>query len=506
MRGLKWETRPRTGRNRARKETLMSAMVPKKWDMESDVVVMGYGAAGAVAAITAHDNGASVLVLEKMPSGGGNSRVSGGNILVPQAMEFLEYLDTLSYGTVEREIIETFVTNAMKNGDWIREMGGDYTILTAPGRMGGPGFPEVPHSQHMVKINVKGDASEGPASARLWNFLSGNVERREIQVLTSTPAKELIKDQRGRIVGITAQRGRRTLAIKAKRAVIMTCGGFQADEALKWDYLPVKPIRFLGNPGNSGDGIRMVQKIGAALWHMTGLACSIGFQAPGYEAGFGIRFRDPGYIYVDKYGKRYIDEPGIEGHEFWRAATLLDTEHVEFPRLPVHAIFDDKTRQGGPLYAGTGGFNRDLYKWSADNSGEIAKGWIVQASSIGELADRISVDRSNLEATIAKYNEYCAEGQDPEFGRRRANLRAIDVAPYYSIDLWPSLLNTQGGPRRDKEARVLDPDGNPIPRLYSAGEFGSIWGFMYQGAGNLGECFVFGQIAGRNAAAQKPWK
>jgi len=158
-----------------------------------------------------------------------------------------------------------------------------------------------------------------------------------------------------------------------------------------------------------------------------------------------------------------------------------------------------------PLYTGATGFNRDLYKWSEDNSAEIARGWIAQARTIAELADRISVDRPNLEETIAKYNEYCRAGQDPEFGRARENLTAIEGPPYYAIELWPSLLNTQGGPRRDKEARVVDPDGKPIPRLYAAGELGSIWGFLYQGANNIGECIVFGQIAGRNAAAEEPW-
>jgi len=488
----------------------MSATAPEKWDMEGDVVVMGYGAAGAVTAITAHDNGANVLILEKMPAGGGNSRVCGGNIIVPQGMEFLEYLDTLTFGVTEREILETFVENAMKNGDWISEMGGEFTVFTPlrvayPSTGAGPSFPEVPGSRYMVKYNVKGTEAEGPPAERLWSLLSRNVERREIQVMTSTPAKELIKDQRGQIVGVMVEREGRTLSIKAKRGVVMTCGGFENDNALKWDNLPARPLQFLGNPGNTGDGIRMVQKAGAALWHMTGLACSLGFKAPGYEAAFTIRFFGPGFIYVDKHGRRYIDETGIEAHEFWRTASFFDTHRVEYPRVPFYAIFDERTRRVAPLYNGVSGFNRDLYKWSEDNSAEIARGWIAQARTIAELADQISVDRSNLEDTIAKYNEYCSAGQDPEFGRARENLTVIEGPPYYAIELWPSLLNTQGGPRRDKEARVLDPDGEPIPRLYAAGELGSIWGFLYQGANNIGECIVFGQIAGRNAAAEEPW-
>ena len=117
----------------------------------------------------------------------------------------------------------------------------------------------------------------------------------------------------------------------------------------------------------------------------------------------------------------------------------------------------------------------------------------------------ISVDKSNLENTITKYNDGCKTGIDAEFGRVKENLKAIKGPPYYAIKLYPALMNTQGGPRRDKEARVLDPYGKPIPRLYEAGELGSIWSFVYQGANSLGECIAFGRIAGKNAAGENPW-
>ena len=185
--------------------------MPERFDIESDVVVVGYGAAGAVAAITAHDNGAGVLLLEKMPAGGGNSRVCGGNIIVPQSIEFAKYLKTLSHGTTEPEIIEKFVEDAMKNGDWIRGMGGDFTVF-APLRVAYPStgakasFPQVPGSEQMVKYNVKGTEAEGPPGQRLFNLLSRNVELRGIKIMTDTPAKELIPNQRGDIVGVIAER------------------------------------------------------------------------------------------------------------------------------------------------------------------------------------------------------------------------------------------------------------------------------------------------------------
>ena len=107
----------------------MRSGAPEKWDMEYDVVVVGWGMAGTASAVTANDNGASVLILEKMPEGGGNTRVSGGNIIIPKGKEFVDYLDTLSFKTAEREIIEVFVEYALKSGEWIKKMGGDVQVF-----------------------------------------------------------------------------------------------------------------------------------------------------------------------------------------------------------------------------------------------------------------------------------------------------------------------------------------------------------------------------------------
>jgi succinate dehydrogenase/fumarate reductase flavoprotein subunit len=456
----------------------MKISVPEKWDLEYDVVVIGWGSAGTAAAVTAHDQGAKVLILEKMANGGGNSSICGGNIIIPKGKEFVEYLNTLSFKTTEREILEIFVEEALKNGDWIRQMGADVQVfrpleVAYPTMIAGAGFPHVRGAENAVKYNIKGTPEEGKPSQRLWKFLSGLVAKRGIQVLTATPARELVPNPRGEIVGVIAQREGKNISIKARRGVILTCGGYENDPRMKWDYLPVKPAMFLGTPGNTGDGIRMAQKIGAD-------------------------------IFVDKYARRFVNEAGIEIHEYYQELSYFDTEKMEFPRVPLWAVFDEQTRRRGPLSRGTAGYNRDLYSWSLDNSAEIAKGWILQGKTAAELASRISADPKALEETIARFNRHVKAGKDEDFGRPREDLRALEP-PFYAIQLWPALINTQGGPRRDKESRVLDPDGKPLPRLYAAGELGSIWGYLYQGACNIGEALVFGRIAGKNAAAEKPW-
>lgn len=306
------------------------------------------------------------------------------------------------------------------------------------------------------------------------------------------------------MIGVIADREGKEILIKAKKAVILACGGFECNQAMKEVYLPIAPTYYIGNPGNTGDGIIMAQKVGAALWHMYNFEGYLNFKSPEYEAAFVIKIYGPKFIYVDKDGRRFSNETGWEAHEGWKAFMVYRPDRLCYPQLPVYAIFDDVTRRRGPLSFGIG-VNLDSYKWSRDNSKEVAKGWISQGKTIRELARRISVNESILEETVTKYNEYCKAGKDTDFDRAKESLSPIETAPYYALEVWPGIINTQGGPRRDKEARVLNTEGKPIPRLYSAGELGSMWGFLYA-AGNLTEALVFGRIAGRNAAAEKPWE
>jgi predicted oxidoreductase len=146
----------------------------------------------------------------------------------------------------------------------------------------------------------------------------------------------------------------------------------------------------------------------------------------------------------------------------------------------------------------------ERYDWSADNGAELAKGWIKQAETITALAQTIGLSPAVLEETVTRWNAHCRAGADADFGRTKM-LSPIQEAPFYAVELSPSMLNTQGGPKRNARAQIVRPDGSPIPRLYSAGELGSIYSYLYQGTGNIGECLSFGHIAGRNAAAEQPW-
>ena len=172
-------------------------------------------------------------------------------------------------------------------------------------------------------------------------------------------------------------------------------------------------------------------------------------------------------------------------------------------------IFDHMLFSSGPLYDKhpSHGWTQiiERYEWSEDNSVELAKGWIKTADSIASLAGVLGLAPEALADTVSRWNGYCEAKHDPDFGRTLM-MEPVTDGPFYAVELSPSMLNTQGGPRRNEKGQIVRPDGTPIARLYSAGELGSIYSYLYQGTGNIGECLAFGRVSGRNAAAETAWE
>ena len=138
---------------------------------------------------------------------------------------------------------------------------------------------------------------------------------------------------------------------------------------------------------------------------------------------------------------------------------------------------------------------------------ELKKGWIVSGKTIVELAGKIGVPAPILEDTVQRWNKYCEESKDAEFSRNPLDLVPLDSPPFYAIEQFPGGLNTQGGPKRNMKAQVVNPFGIPIPGLYAAGECGSVYGMLYPvSGGNLAECIAFGRIAADNAVMERTKK
>ena len=328
------------------------------------------------------------------------------------------------------------------------------------------------------------------------------------------PARELFQhDVSKEILGVRAQRRDEAVWVKARRGVVLTCGGFENNQEMIRNYLPGIPYCYTsGSPYNEGDGITMAMSVGADLWHMNNYAGpSMALKVPEVRTTFSLQplhFSKQipgGMIVVGPDARRFTDEK-------------YKTRHGKIPvngrwlplstPCPMFLIFDHTLFSAGPLYDKhpSHGWTQiiERYEWSEDNRAELAKGWIKTADSIAGLASMLGLDPAKLQDTVAQWNRYCEVGRDPDFGRTLMT-EPIAGGPFYAVELSPSMLNTQGGPRRNQKGEIVRPDGTPIPRLYSAGELGSIYSYLCQGTGNIGECLAFGRVSGRNAAAEVPW-
>lgn len=480
----------------------------QQWDRECDVLIIGFGGAGASAAIEAHDRGADVLVVEKSAAGGGNTRVSGGSMRAYRGRDAaIDYIDAVCEGTTPRDVIAAFVDECDRTEAWMTGLGATVVASTSskaagfPRLFSGSPFADLPGADSVAaRTAVDGPPGVG-AGKRLWAVLERNVKQRGIEVLTETPARELLTDADGGVAGALIEHRGRELRVAARRGTILTTGGYQNDHDMQVQYLGDRYYG-LGPASNSGDGIRMAQAAGADLWHMAAVACTPGYRVPDFEPPIGHHMPAAGFVYLDQRGRRFMNETAIDAHGWWAEATYADPETMARPRIPAHVVFGEQTRLAGPIAFTDRGAISDLYEWSADNDAELRRGWIRRASSIHELAEQLGVDGATLEATITTYEDGCAAGTDAEFGRETSTLAPIGGPPYYSIQLWPTLFNTQGGPRRDAAGHVVSALGRPIPRLYSAGELGSLWHRFYPGAGNVSEALASGRIAGRNAATE----
>ncbi len=475
-----------------------------------DVVIVGCGGAGAVAAIETVDRGSSALVLEATSSPGGNTQISGGTIrLIGDPQMAVEHLSHLVQGATPRPVIQSFVDGMVEIEGWIEAHGGSLQVRSNPSGEShrrafpvsrpGSSFPNFPGGDALGRRALVPERRDGRANgAALWDLLSENLERLNIPVVLNARATRLVCDDDRRVAGLEVMTPGGPLQIRARQGVVLACGGFAYDDQLMTQYYGL-PLPTVCLPERAmGDGVRLAEDVGAELWHMNAVACSVGYRLAGLEAGIQAKMPDTGFVLIDQRARRYVSETDLENHSAIFAMMTQDPITGEYLRIPSFLIFDESTRCAGTIAHLPHGANRH-YPWSPDNSAEISRGWISRADSLDELAAVLGLEGPALENCIAKFNAHTQQGRSDEFGRAPNRMRAIDQPPYYGAPVYPIIVNTQGGPRRDASGRILRPDGTPIPGLFGAGELGSLWNRLYPGAGNLSECLVSGRLAARSA-------
>ena len=499
-----------------------------EFDETFDVVVIGFGFAGGAAAIAAADAGARVLLAEKLSHPGGISITAGGGVRVAEdAEKAFTYLQQTNDHRTPDDVLEVFARRMTELPAYFTELcrinGAEFSVRPRHGNYPYPGYEtfgyleieDIPGFDPLVEFPHTRGRKGGPS---VFKVVYDNVASRAIDVRCDCAAERLITDASGSVTGVQLRHKGRPLRVKSRGGVILACGGFEGAPDMQKQFWQLQPVLSAASPGNTGDGIRMAVSVGADLWHMWHFHGAYGFRHPdpGYEGAIRMkRLPDwtPGdeptnvemsWITVDRHGKRFSNEYVPYAQDTgWRDMDLLNTATQSFDRVPACIIVDDVGRRLYPLGQFVYNDRHAVpYDWSDDNLREIENGILKTADTIEKLAVKLDLDPKALNETVERWNRFCDMGQDHDFERPPTSMMPIKEPPFVGGQVWPVVSNTQGGPVHDASQRILNPFGTPIPGLYGAGECGSIWGFLYMAGGNLSECFIGGEIAGREAAAR----
>ena len=504
-----------------------TAKADENWDREVDFLIVGYGLAGEAAALEANDidPNASVLVLEKMSESlaGGNSIASGQTFIVPSEAGvegFKEYIRNCNKpNPIPEEYLDFLATEFADQIKWVQG-----TVNAAGYEVGYVGggplqwgslvveFAEFPGAGFEgTSAHIRKAGSGSFENGGVWKGFNEAVKLREnVEVAYNTPALDLIQDPVTKEVkGVTAQTPEGdVIRIKANKGVLLACGGFENNLEMQRNYHGMDTVYTAGTPGNTGDGIRMLMKAGAKMWHMNNQTQSGGFwlgiKVPEYESTFmrNMTFKSGSWIEIDSDCNRFYNESKDYHRQHMKYVQY--GRYVDLPHeraLPVHLVFDDKLASTESVASQwlSWPITTEGYVWSKDNQAEIEKGWIIKADTIEELAEKIDRDPAELKATIDRYNSMVEAGKDSDFGRNPETMQKIDTAPYYAVELTPTLVATTGGAERNTHSQVLDWEGNPIPNLYEAGELGSMVSNLYQNGVFLSEAIASGRAAAQHA-------
>ena len=489
--------------------------------VDADIVIVGAGGAGMTAAITAAEEGKSVVILESQSMVGGNSvRATGGMnagktvyqdenefgeaagvektlktaaekyadnetitaLAKTVSEQWAEYqanptgyfdsvelmeLDTMvgGKGINDPELVETLCSNSADAIDWLDEHG---ITLHNVASFGGA-------SVKRIHRPVDADGKTISVGSYMIPLLQENCEKAGVQILLNTTANEILTDANGAAVGVKATGASgETVTVNAK-AVVLTTGGFGANLDMVTEYKPeLKGFMTTNAAGAQGQGIEMATAIGAGTVDMDQIQIH-----PTVEANTAALIteglRGDGAVLINAEGKRFIDEVGTR--DVVSAAEIAQTGSYSW--LVVDQAMVDA---------------------SSVIQGYIKKGYTVTGETYEELGKAMGVDEAAFAETMNTWNGYVDAKNDPDFGRT-SFANKLDTAPYYAIKVTAGVHHTMDGLTINTNTEVLKEDGSVIPGLFAAGEVtGGVHGANRLGGNAVADFTVFGRIAGKAAS------
>lgn len=490
----------------------------------TDLVVVGGGAAGLLAAVVARRNGLEVVVVESTSHIGGSTATDTGYLWLPgnhwtaraggadTAERAAEYLDAIlgeetEASTAARRAALASTGNALSR--WLEDNGislvpqkgqPDYhadapgfrrngRVLASPAynqrslgtwaqniRTSGHGLVLSPRSPKGLLATVAALARQTVSTGK--NVVTGGsalVAQRLNQAISGgvlvwldSPMTDLVTTD-GRVTGVLVKREGTELELVANNGVVLAAGGFEASQALREEHLPLPTSSqwTTGHHGNRGVPMMAATRAGARLTLMNEAWWTFVAMFDGIPYRMTIERSMPFGIIVDSAGDRFVNESGFAPEGTFE--TYI--RHRRVKAIPSRLVVDNRHRQ-----------NYKMGPWLPGSVPRRDDPAIVRATSLDELASKLGIDRAGLLGSVVRFNQLAAKGTDADFGRgesphdrahgdptRRRNpcLGPLEKSPFWAVDLYPGDTGTKGGLVVDDAARVLDPEGEPIPGLWA---------------------------------------